>query len=374
MKLAFIGTKGMNFGNTAFGGFETVVTELGPRLVNAGHQVTIYCRKKLYLTNRYPNKIRGVILKFLPSIESKNLGTMTNSFLSIVDAIRNKADVIYFFNLGLGIYLPFVKIFGIKTITNLDGVEWERGKWSNVAKMVFKTGAKLNIRYANYIIADSEEIRKIYLKKFNKDSVFIPYGAEIRNDLNCEQIKKFALKPNAYFLLTTRFIPENNPLFIIKNFLNTKTEKKLVVLGKNYYTSSYENRIKNIKDTRILFLGHIADRKLLYEFYHYSYSYIHGHSVGGTNPTMLEALANSCCILALDTKFNREMLENGKYGIFFKLNDKDFIEKIDYIDKSHQIVEGFKYRSKNRILKYYNWETVTKKYISLLKVTENKNC
>lgn len=370
MRLAFIGTKGMNFGNTAFGGYETVVTELAPRLLNAGHAGTIYCRKVLYSPNVFPKEIKGVKLKFLPSIETKNFGMMTNSLIAIVDAINNKADVIFFFNLGLGLFLPIVKAFGIRIITNLDGVEWERGKWSGLAKIIFKLGARLNVKYADYLISDSEEIRKIYLEKFHRDSIFIPYGAEIRSDLNDSRIREFGLDPHGYFLLVTRFIPDNNPLFIIRSFQKTQTRRKLVVLGKNYYKSEYEKKIKEICDHRIIFLGQIADRKLLYEFYHFSYCYIHGHSVGGTNPAMLEALANSCCILALDTKFNREMLNNGEFGLFFVLNKNDFIGKINFVDECGELVQDFRNKSRKRIYNYYNWESVSKKYMDLLNHVE----
>ena len=367
MLISFIGIKGVNFGNNAFGGFETVCTELGPRFIRHGYKVTIYCRKNLYnSTDKLPQQYNGVMLKFINSIETKNLGTMTHSFLSFVDSIRNKADVIFLFNLGPGIFLPFVKLFGIKVVTNLDGVEWERSKWSFGARLMFIIGAYFNVKFADYLIADAEEIRKIYFKKFKRDSIVIPYGAEIRKDLTPDSIRKYGLNPNDYYLVATRFIPENNSLFIVKNFIKANTNKKLVVLGKNYYMSSYEKDLLKYNSKKVLFLGHINDRKLLYEFYYYSYCYIHGHSVGGTNPTMLEALANSCCVLSLDTKFNREMLKNGEYGLFFKLNDKSFFKLINYVENNKDVVDKFKLKSRKRIINYYNWEIVEDKYLSLL--------
>jgi glycosyltransferase involved in cell wall biosynthesis len=366
MKIAFIGTKGINIKETSFGGFETVITELAPRFVKNGHEVIVYCRTKLYKPDVYPKEIDGVQLKFLTSIETKNFGTMTHSFLAVLHSIVNGYEVAFLFNLGLGIYIPLLKLFGIKIITNLDGVEWERSKWSGLAKLMFKFGAYLNVKFADIIVSDAKEIREIYLKEFNRDSVVIPYGAEIRNDLSSESIEKFGLTPQSYWLLSTRFIPENNPLFVIKSFLKANSNKKLVVLGKNYYNSTYEREIKKINDPNVLFLGHLSDRKVLLEFYKFSYGYIHAHSVGGTNPSMLEALANSSCILAHDNVFNKEMLDNGKYGMFFILDETDFVNKLIYLENNSSIVKEFKLKAPERIISYYNWESVSKKYLEFI--------
>jgi glycosyltransferase involved in cell wall biosynthesis len=366
MRIAFIGTKGMNVGQDAFGGFETVVTELAPRLVTAGHCVTIYCRKNLYSARALPQEVRGVKLRFVGSIETKSLGTMSNSLLSILLAIQDKSDLVMLFNLGPGIFVPLLKLFGIKVITHLDGIEWERGKWGSLARSMFRLGAFCNVKLANHLIADAQEINRIYRAKYGRDSVVIPYGAEIRNDLSSDRIREYGLQPNGYYLLATRFVPENNPLFIIRNYLRTNSQKPLVVLGSNYYKSRYEAEILQINGDRIRFLGHIPDRKLLYEFYRYSYCYIHGHSVGGTNPTMLEALANSCCVLALRTAFNMEMLKGGEYGFFFNLEAEDFVEKVNFIDSHPDAVDSFKSKAVERILTYYNWESVVNQYRELL--------
>jgi len=367
MKISFIGTKGMNLPSYSFGGFETVISELAPRLVNNQYEVIVYARKKLYPVHMsLPILHNKVKIKYLSSIESKNFGTLSNSLLAVIDSILNKTDIVFVFNIGIGLYLPILKLFGIKVVTNLDGVEWERDKWSKLAKVVFKIGAYLNSKFADVLIADAEGIKTLYKKRYNVDSVVIPYGAEIRDDISSIGIEKMGLKKEGYFLLTTRFVPENNPLFIIENYLKSSTTKPLIVLGRNYYNSEYENKIKMIKSEKIIFIDHINDRKLLLEFYKNSYVYIHGHSVGGTNPTMLEALANSACILAHNNKFNREMLLDGKYGVFFDLDPVDFIMKVNDLDKNYNKVQKMKNIAKERIINYYNWDLIEKKYLKLL--------
>ena len=159
----------------------------------------------------------------MSSIETKNFGTLSNSLLAVLDSIKNKADVAFLFNLGLGLYLPLLKIFKIKVITNVDGIEWERAKWSNLAKFTFKLGAYLNYKLADYLVADANAMAEIYFNKFKCRPEVIPYGAEIRDHLNSNEIKNYGLKPNGYYLLATRFIPENFPLFVIENFLKIST-------------------------------------------------------------------------------------------------------------------------------------------------------
>jgi len=234
LKIAFLGTKGMNFGNDVFGGFETVITELGPRLVAKGHEVIIFCRKNLYSTSALPDKVKGVHVRFVGSIESKNFGTLSHSLVSTYLAAYEKIDIVILFNLGLGIYIPLLKLAKSKIITHLDGVEWERGKWGYLARSMFRIGALLNVKLADVLIADAEEIQKIYVNKFKYKPKVIPYGAELRDDLDSSFIKQKGLKPLGYYLIVTRFIPENHSRFIIKAFLKSKTNKPLIVLGKNY--------------------------------------------------------------------------------------------------------------------------------------------
>lgn len=367
MKIAIVGTKGMNFGKHAFGGFETVVTELAPRLVLRGHEVTVYCRRKLFKgETEFPKELNGVKLRYLGGIETKNFGTMTNSFLAVIDSLVRGDEVFFLFNLGLGLYLPLLRALGKQVVTNFDGVEWKRGKWGKAARLTFKLGAYLNVKLAHRLVSDAEEIRKIYLRKFGRDSDVIPYGAEIRDDLDSNNLKSYGLVAGGYYLLVTRFVPENNPLFIIREFLRSGSNRPLVVLGGNYYGSKYEEQVRNFQDPRIRFIGQVTDRKLLLELYRYSYVYIHGHSVGGTNPTMLEALANNACVLALDTVFNREMLDNGVYGTFFTLDKRSLTQKLDELDVNEKLVNAFKAKARLRVVSFYNWEMVTEKYIELL--------
>jgi glycosyltransferase involved in cell wall biosynthesis len=367
LKLALIGTKGMNWGPHVFGGFETAVTELAPRLADAGWDVTIYCRRHLYRSDVLATNVRGVRLRYIGGIESKNLGTMTNGALSVADALRSGSDTIVLFNTGLGWLVPVIRGARCRVLMHLDGLEWRRGKWGWLARRTFELGAQLSAWQADELIADSVEIQRIYEERYGRRGVFIPYGARMVEAISDALLVPYGLTPDSYYLLVTRFVPENNPLFIIREFLKTRARRTLVVLGGNFYNSPYEDEIRQITDPRIRFVGFIPDPDVLFAFYRYSYAYIHGHSVGGTNPTMLEALANSCCVLALDTPFSREMLDGDRYGLYWRREEGDLASRISTIDKDPATVEQYRSIAADRIRGEYNWDRVTSKYLDVLR-------
>lgn len=366
MKVALIGTKGMNWGPHVFGGFETAVTELAPRLAAAGCDVTIYCRRHLYGRGALTHRVNGVRLRYIGGLESKNFGTITNGALSVADALRSGADAIVLFNTGLGCFIPWIRAAGCRALMHLDGLEWQRGKWGWAARRMFELGARISAGSADELIADSREIQRVYGNRYGRSGVFIPYGARLVENISDSLLLPYGIKPGSYYLLVTRFVPENNPMFVIQEFLRARTKRSLVILGGNFYRSAYEDEIRRVKDPRVCFAGFIADPDLLYAFYRYSYVYIHGHSVGGTNPTMLEALANSCCVLALDTPFSREMLGGDRYGLFWQKEPGELAEKLSGIDAEPAVVERYRLAAVQRIHGEYNWDHVASQYLDLV--------
>jgi len=366
MRISLVGTKGMNWGPHVFGGFETAVTELGPRLVEAGHEVTIYCRRHLYGAGVLADKVNGVQLRYIGGFESKNFGTMTNGVLSVADALRVGTDAVVLFNTGLGFLIPWIRGAGCRAVMHLDGLEWQRGKWGWVARRTFELGARISARFADELIADSREIQRVYGGRYGRSGVFIPYGARLVQNIRDSQLLPYGVQPGTYYLLVTRFVPENNPLFIIQEFLRARTTRSLVVLGGNFYDSRYEEQIRNIRDSRVCFAGFIADHDLLYAFYRYCYVYIHGHSVGGTNPTMLEALANSCCVLALDTPFSREMLCGDRYGLLWQRKDGELADRVSLLDADPLLVGRYRQSALERIHGEYNWDHVASRYLDVI--------
>jgi glycosyltransferase involved in cell wall biosynthesis len=210
-------------------------------------------------------------------------------------------------------------------------------------------------------------MRKIYLELFNKDSKVIAYGANIRKSKNPDLITTWNIKPREYYLVIGRLIPDNNADLIINGFLKSNSKKKLVIVGDVPYKDSYASNLKKIKDDRLIFTGHVKDQEVLAELYHNCYTYIHGHEFGGTNPTMIKAMAYGCAILALGTVFNKEMLQKGKFGLFFKKELLSITKMIDYCEKENLLIDKLRSESVNGITKKYNWDFVTKQYLEVFK-------
>ena len=362
IKISIIGTRGYPY---VYSGYETFVKELSERLVDKNCDIKIYCHKGLF--NERPKTINGIDLVYIPTIETKILSQFTHSFFSIIHACFSNADVILVVNSANGPFGLITKLFRKPTVINVDGLEWLRPKWKGLGSIYFKWASKMATIFYDQIINDSDEMRKVYLELFNKDSKVIAYGANIRKSKNADLINKWNIKQREYYLVIGRLIPDNNADLIIKGFLKSNSNKKLVVVGDVPYKDSYASNLKQILDERLIFTGYVKEKNLLAELYHNCYVYIHGHEFGGTNPTMIKAMAYSCAILALETNFNKEMIQNGKFGLFFKKELLSITNIINYCEKENLLIEKLRAESVMGITKKYDWNFITNQYLDIFK-------
>jgi glycosyltransferase involved in cell wall biosynthesis len=360
MKIAIIGSRGYPY---VYSGYETFVAEVAPRLVQMNIEVHVYCHRQLFKVK--PAEVNGVKLHYIPSIQSKILSQWSNSFLCTVHSLFRNYDLILYVNSANGIFGGLTKIFRKKTAINVDGLEWLRPKWKGLGAKVFYFTSKMATRWMDEIITDAEAMRQIYLDEFKTNSTVIAYGANIRFSRQPELIAKWNLKTDDYYLIVGRLIPDNNALLILEEFVRASTNKKLVIVGDVPYEDEYANNIKKVKDERILFTGYVNGSDELAELYHNCFAYFHGHEFGGTNPTLLKALAYGCAILALDTVFSREVLKNGEYGAFFTKKKNNLCELIDEVEKSPFILNDFRTKSRGRITENYTWDKITGQYHEL---------
>ena len=228
-------------------------------------------------------------------------------------------------------------------------------------------GFKNGYSFFDQIINDSDEMRKVYLNLFKRDSKVIAYGADIRKSKSPDLINKWNLTKRDYYLVIGRLIPDNNADLIISGFIKSNSKKKLVIVGDVPYKDSYALNLKKIKDDRLVFTGYVRDQNILAELYHNCYVYIHGHEFGGTNPTMIKAMAYGSAILALDTVFNQEMLQNGKFGFFFKKEFLSITNQINFCEKENILMDKLRSESVNGITKKYNWNFVSSRYLEVFK-------
>jgi len=285
----------------------------------------------------------------------------------MIHACFSKVDVILVVNAANGPFGIISLLAQKKTLINVDGLEWLRPKWKGLGQVYFKFAARLATLFYNTIITDAEAMRQVYLKTFNTDSTVIAYGANIRHSKNPELISQFGLQPNEYFLIVGRLIPDNNSDILLEGYLKANSSKKLVIVGDVPYQDAYAQGMKAHASDKVLFLGYVTDSEVLAELYHQSYAYLHGHEYGGTNPTMLKAMAYGTAILALDTVFNREMLENGEFGWFFQKTPDSVALYLQQAENNPQSVETLKAKARNGITQKYNWDEVTKAYVTVFK-------
>lgn len=362
LKIAIIGSRGYPI---VYSGYETFVKEVSERLVAQNIDVRVYCQKHLF--NARPKNVNGVELVYMPTVQTKSLNQLVHSFFSMVHACCSSVDVILVVNAANGPFGLISLLAQKKTLINVDGLEWLRPKWKGLGAAYFKFAAKLATLFYNTIITDAEAMRQVYLNTFNKDSTVIAYGANIRHSKKPELISQFGLTPNEYFLIVGRLIPDNNSDLILEGFKKANSNKKLVIVGDVPYQDAYSQNMKSNASDQTLFLGYITDSEVLAELYHQSYAYLHGHEYGGTNPTMLKAMAYGCAILALDTVFNREMLENGQFGWFFQKTSDSVALYLQQAENSPQAVQTLKEKARDGITQKYNWDEVTRAYVTVFK-------
>ena len=304
----------MPISDLSFGGFEAFVAGLAPRLVERGHEVTVYCRRDLY--RERPRIHNGVRLRYVPSIEQKALGTPLHMTLCSVDAVLRRYDAILVLNSGNGFQCVFLRLLSSASLAlNVDGVEWERGKWGRIARAYFKFASRVGASVVHTAIADSRAIREIYKRLFGIRTTFIPYGVSEYSSDDDNELTARGITKGTYGLIVGRMIPENNVDILLTGFQDGLPGARLLVVGGSNYRSPFHHRLEQLAGPNVQFLGHVSDQQFLWQLFRHSRVYLHGHSVGGTNPALLQALAAGCRIGALDVVFNREVLADA--GEFF---------------------------------------------------------
>jgi glycosyltransferase involved in cell wall biosynthesis len=355
LRIAIFGGRGIP---STYSGTETFYMELAPRLVELGHEVIVYCRKPLFKDQ--PAQYRGVRLIYLPSLETKNLGTFTHTLACMFDVLHRDVDAILVTNVANAIHCVIPRMFRKKCALNVDGVEWKRGKWGPIGKLYFYVNAWLSGKILpRGIVTDAYAMRKLYMKEFGTPSACIAYGANIECSVEPGIVRQYGLEPGNYYLIASRLVPENNAEMIVEGFQKAKSPKLLAIAGDANYQSRFVDTLKKKAENRVRFLGHVANIEHVKELHCNAYAYIHGHMMGGTNPALLKALGYGNCILAHENSFNAEVL--GNCGMLFRGAD-DLAEKITMIEDSPQIAEDYRRLAPERIRSRYSWEQITNQY------------
>lgn len=356
MKIAIIGTRGIP---NHYGGFEQCAEYLAAGLVEKGHQVLVYNSHN----HPYQEKSwKGIQIVHCHDPEYK-WGT-AGQFVYDLNCIRNvrtqNCDVIlqlgYTSSSVWGWLLPRKKSI---VTTNMDGLEWKRTKYSKLVRDFLLYAEKLGVRYSNYLIADSIGIQEYLKEKYNKDSVFIPYGAHLFQEPDSSALNAYQLNAFQYDMLIARLEPENSIEVILDGVKMAKNERTFLVIGK--HETKYGEYLKNkfADCNKIKFIGGIYDINVLNNLRYFSNIYFHGHTVGGTNPSLLEAMASNSLICANDNPFNRYILNNDAL-YFLKAGDVERV--LETTVKGHDVYAGMLKNNNDKINTIYSWQIIIDQY------------
>lgn len=358
--VAIMGSRGYP---SYYGGFETAVRYIAPYLVDKGWDVTVLGRRGVATQRSHADPRVRVIET--AGVDSKSLSTLSYGLTSSLAVARQKPDAVLVLNCANGFFLPLLRARGIPTVVNVDGIEWERDKWGKVAKAVFRAGAAMTAHFADELIVDAEAIGRYWQDKFNRVGHWAPYGGEPREELPVPE----GLVSRGYVLAVARLVPENSVPEFIEAARIVARSQPVVLVGSTGFGGELDEAARSLDELELGFtwLGHVADDDKLHALWQHAGAYFHGHSVGGTNPALVQAMALGAPTIARDTPFNREVLaEAGRYSA---LDARTLAESLLALLADRAGQEELSRMAKQRAAEHFTWEGVCARYEDVLRKT-----
>ncbi len=360
MKIAIIGCRGIP---NRYGGFEQFAEKLAPSLVRAGHQVYVYNPHNHPCKDRQWNGVER-ILCYDPEYIVGQAGQFIYDWNCINNSRRYNFDVILQLGNTSSSIWHWRMPRGAVVVTNMDGLEWMRRKYSVPVRKFLKYAEKLAAVNSHYLVADNPAIKDYLVKTYNRNVHYIPYGADVVDWGG--QWNEGGLQPGGYFLVIARMQADNHIGEIVRAHIRSNTGYPLVLVGN--INNGFGKRIKKKYGNRkLIFLNSVFDQQRLNLLRANCRIYFHGHSSGGTNPSLLEAMAASAPICAHDNPFNKAVLKNNAW--YFS-SENDIIECIN-ADINTDIKGSFIRNNLHNIKTRYNWDLVTRAYLSLFEEINN---
>jgi glycosyltransferase involved in cell wall biosynthesis len=363
MKIAMLGTRGVP---ASYSGFETCVEELGSRLVQRGHQVTVYCRSH-HITYDQPI-YKGMRLVKLPTVANKYLDTIVHSFLSSLHAATQRYDVCLYFIAGNSLVTWIPRLVGQRTLLNVDGLDWKREKWPPLAKRYIQFAERMSTVLPNAIITDSRVVQRYYEEVYGAQSTYIAYGAERPRVPPGETLTRFGLEPRRYVLFVGRLVPENCAHHLVEAWRRLDTDLRCVIVGDASYAEAYKADLRNLAgaDPRIIFTGYVFGDGY-HELSTNAHAFVETSGVGGTHPALVEAMAFGSCVVTHNTPENLETI--GDAGLWYdgKAGAESLAPVLQTLLAAPPLVAAYRQRAAERARAVFSWEAITDAYEALLR-------
>jgi glycosyltransferase involved in cell wall biosynthesis len=390
VRIALVGTRGVP---AAYSGFETAVENIGARLAERGHEVTVYCRP--HMVEGRHRIYRGMRLVYLPTVASKHLDTFVHTFLSTLHlGFVRRPDVAVYFIAGNSPFAGMSKALGVPSLLNVDGLDSPRGKWGGAAKRYLRWTERNAPRLASAVITDSRVLQKLYWEDFGAETCYIPYGADMGGadtcdadggqDVagDCRKLAEFGLEPRGYVLFVHRLVPENNAHVLVDAFgrlgagasldvaaANAPPSLKLVVVGDAPYADAYQADLRaqaaevnaRLGEERVLLPGYVFGERFR-ALARNATVFVVPTEVGGTHPVLLEAMAAGNAIIVNDHAPNLEVVGDAAASYRGAEGAEGLAAVLRELLADPARMEDLRRRARERALRLYSWEAVTDAY------------
>jgi glycosyltransferase involved in cell wall biosynthesis len=359
LQIALIGSRGIPAG---YGGYETLMEELSVRLLEMGHEVTVYCRS--HYTPRTRREFRGVRLVVLPTLPTKHLDTPVHTLLCCLHAVWRSAagrgyDAALVVNSANAVFLPLLWLARVPAALHVDGIERRRAKWGLLGRTVYTLSERLACVLPRAVVSDAEVIRDLYRSRYGTDSWLITYGVDARS-ADAGVRERLGLEDRGYFLYVSRFEPENNPHRVAEAYRRVGGDLPLVMVGDAPYADRFIAGFRDGADPRIRFPGAVYGdgyRELL----SHALAYVHATEVGGTHPALVEAMGYGNCVIVNDAPENREVV--GDAGLWFRAAEPSTLAALlDKVRDDTAAARRLGEAAAERAAERFSWDAVSRRY------------
>jgi len=366
MKIAYLNTLGIP---ARYRGFETCVEEVATRLVRKGHKVTVYCGSS---SSSRPRSYKGVDLAYVPRSSNKFIDYPTRSLLSTFDAMSKDFDILHYYGTDSSIFTVLPRALSKKKLVmSLDGLAWNRSSYPKWVQTALRASSWLPLYIPDATIVDSLHVREWYRRAYGKAPTYIPYGAEVSpRGADIDVLRKFDVEPDKYALFVGALVREKGVHHLIRAFneLGADSNLKLVIVGGNPYSTSYETSLRKMAGNNVRFLGYVYG----YDLEHLlkgAYLYVTASELEGTSPALLSAMGFGNCVVVSDILENLETI--GDSGVSFRnMDSQDLRVKILHLLCNPDTVHNYREKAVQRVAKLYSWDSVAERterlYLSLI--------
>ena len=353
MRIAILGIRGVP---ANYGGFETFAEQLGKRLAERGHEVTVYGRDRWVRggTREY----LGMRIVRLPAPRSKYFETVIHSLFAAFHALTKRYDIIYVCNSANVPAVILLRLFGRRVVLNVDGLEWKRGKWSPMGKAYYRLCAWTAARLPVHVVTDALVIQRYYRDAYGRETNYYPYGTDLDPVRDDGTLARLGLEPEQYVLYVSRLEPENNAHVVVEAYVTVHTDLPLAMIGDAPYASGYISALHATADPRVRFLGAIygSGYRVLRS---HATAYVQATEVGGTHPALVEAMGFGNAIIANDVPEHRETL--GDAGLYYR-GHAELAARLQLVLDDAALRADLRERAHERARQQYSWDAVTEAY------------